>query len=67
LLCLEYILRFDQAGVLRHMRPIGLDFVASRTSFVLVAALTAIVLIVACATPPIVGSMARGHSVSSGP
>jgi hypothetical protein len=47
------------------MRRIGLDFVASRTSFVLVAVLAAIVLIVACATPPIVVSIAPGFALDT--
>jgi hypothetical protein len=47
------------------MRRIGPDFVASRTAFVLVAALAAIVLIVACATPPIVVRTAPGFALDT--
>ena len=41
-------------GGKRRMRRIDRDFAASRTSLILVAALAAILLITACATPPIV-------------
>jgi hypothetical protein len=47
------------------MRRIGLDFVASRTSFVLVAVLAALVLMVACATPPIVVSITPGFALDT--
>jgi hypothetical protein len=47
------------------MRRIGLNFVASRTAFILVAALAAIVLLVACATPPIVVRTAPGFALDT--